>query len=550
MSVAPEIAILAGASPLIPARPARAGTPGQAGARPTLGTLARHLRLLAATPERWWGLVRFDPDRSVRIQIEDRPEYRAWLVVLPPAPVGQQSAGQQSAGQQSAGQDCDCDVATVIAGEATDGGPGSAVLRPGSTRVHGPRHRLRGHGAGYSISLHARAVRPVSGTTGSANPPSALSQSSARMSSARNVEVLGLMGRGGTSGICRQRGLIGMIEVRGLSKRYGEKLAVNNLSFDVLPGKVTGFLGPNGAGKTTTMRLMLGLDYPNSGTVTIDGKQYVGMAYPMREVGALLDAKAVHGGRSAYNHLLCLAQTNNLPKRRVAEVLELVGLTEVARKRTKGFSLGMSQRLGIAATMLGDPKILMFDEPVNGLDPEGILWIRNFMKTLAAEGRTIFVSSHLMSEMENTADHLIVIGRGQLLADCTMDEFIARSSGQTVRVATPQPDLLVKAVAEAGGSAVDGADGTLIVSGLVAAQVGDIAFTRGVRLHELTVVRASLEAAFMELTADSVEYRGAENEQDQPPAPAHSGQAQSGQAQQPAQEQLVAQGQQGSEGGI
>ena len=310
-----------------------------------------------------------------------------------------------------------------------------------------------------------------------------------------------------------------MIEVRGLSKRYGEKLAVNNLSFDVVPGKVTGFLGPNGAGKTTTMRLILGLDYPNAGTVTIDGKHYARMAYPMREVGALLDAKAVHGGRSAYNHLLCLAQTNNLPKRRVAEVLELVGLTEVARKRTKGFSLGMSQRLGIAATMLGDPKILMFDEPVNGLDPEGILWIRNFMKTLAAEGRTIFVSSHLMSEMENTADHLVVIGRGQLLADCTMDEFIARSSGQTVRVATPQPDLLTKAVAEAGGSAVDGADGTLIVSGLVAAQVGDIAFEHGVRLHELTVVRASLEAAFMELTADSVEYRGTENEQGLPPAP-------------------------------
>jgi len=297
-----------------------------------------------------------------------------------------------------------------------------------------------------------------------------------------------------------------MIEVRGLSKRYGEKLAVNNLSFDVVPGKVTGFLGPNGAGKTTTMRLILGLDYPNAGSVTIDGKRYASLANPMREVGALLDAKAVHGGRSAYNHLLCLAQTNNLPKRRVGEVLELVGLTDVARKRTKGFSLGMSQRLGIAVTLLGDPKILMFDEPVNGLDPEGILWIRNFMKALAAEGRTVFVSSHLMSEMEHTADQLVVIGRGQLLADCTMEEFIARSSGQTVRVATPQPDQLVKAVADAGGSAVTGADGALIVSGLVAAQVGDIAFEHGVRLHELTVVRASLEAAFMELTADSVEY--------------------------------------------
>src|SRR6266576_1518475 len=331
-----------------------------------------------------------------------------------------------------------------------------------------------------------------------------------------------------------------MIEVRGLSKRYGEKIAVNNLSFDVVPGKVTGFLGPNGAGKTTTMRLMLGLDYPNAGTVNIDGKQYAHLANPMREVGALLDAKAVHGGRSAYNHLLCLAQTNNLPKRRVGEVLEMVGLTDVARKRTKGFSLGMSQRLGIAVTLLGDPKILMFDEPVNGLDPEGILWIRNFMKALATEGRTVFVSSHLMSEMEHTAEHLVVIGRGQLLADCTMEEFIARSSGQTVRVVTPQPDLLAKAVAEAGGSAVTGADGSLIVSGLVAAQVGDVAFEHGVRLHELTVVRASLEAAFMELTADSVEYRGAEKEQGQQPGDAPAGQA---------QQQLVAQGQHGSEGG-
>jgi len=306
-----------------------------------------------------------------------------------------------------------------------------------------------------------------------------------------------------------------MIEVRGLSKRYGDKIAVNNLSFSVAPGKVTGFLGPNGAGKTTTMRLILGLDYPDAGDVTIAGKRYANLAYPMREVGALLDAKAVHGGRSAYNHLLCLAQTNNLPKRRVGEVLELVGLTEVARKRTKGFSLGMSQRLGIAGTLLGDPALLMFDEPVNGLDPEGILWIRNLMKALAAEGRTVFVSSHLMSEMEHTADHLVVIGRGQLLADCTMEEFIARSSGQTVRVSTPQPELLAKALAEAGGTVVPGGGDTLTVSGLIAAQVGDIAFEHGVRLHELTVVRASLEAAFMELTADSVEYRA----EGQPPEP-------------------------------
>jgi ABC-2 type transport system ATP-binding protein len=322
-----------------------------------------------------------------------------------------------------------------------------------------------------------------------------------------------------------------MIEVRGLIKRYGTKVAVNDLSFDVEPGHVTGFLGPNGAGKTTTMRLILGLDYPDAGIVKIDGKQFASLANPMREVGALLDAKAVHGGRSAYNHLLCLAQTNNLPKRRVGEVLELVGLTEVARKRTKGFSLGMGQRLGIAGTLLGDPAVLMFDEPVNGLDPEGILWIRNLMKTLAAEGRTVFVSSHLMSEMENTADRLIVIGRGSLLADCTMDEFIARSSGQTVRVLTPQPDVLVKAVTEAAPiaaaaptaatahiapTATTNADGSLTVHGLTAAQVGDLAFEHGVRLHELTVVRASLEAAFMELTADSVEYRAGEGPAEQP----------------------------------
>ena len=311
-----------------------------------------------------------------------------------------------------------------------------------------------------------------------------------------------------------------MIEVRGLVKQYGAKIAVNDLSFDVEPGHVTGFLGPNGAGKTTTMRLILGLDYPDAGTVMIDGKQYAGLAYPMREVGALIDAKAVHGGRSAYNHLLCLAQTNNLPRRRVGEVLELVGLSEVARKRTKGFSLGMGQRLGIAATLLGDPAVLMFDEPVNGLDPEGILWIRNLMKALAAEGRTVFVSSHLMSEMENTADHLIVIGRGRLLADCTMEEFIARSSGQTVRVRTPQADLLAKAVSESRpestATAKTEADGSLTVHGLTAAVVGDLAFEHGVRLHELTVVRASLEAAFMELTADSVEYRAGASPAEQP----------------------------------
>lgn len=297
-----------------------------------------------------------------------------------------------------------------------------------------------------------------------------------------------------------------MIEVRGLTKRFGDKLAVNSLSFEVAPGMVTGFLGPNGAGKSTTMRLILGLDRPDSGTVSIDGKNYAEVAYPMREVGALLDAKAVNGGRSAYNHLLCLAQTNNLPKKRVGEVLELVGLTEVARKRAKGFSLGMSQRLGIAATLLGDPRVLMFDEPVNGLDPEGILWIRNLMKALAGEGRTVFVSSHLMSEMEHTADHLIVIGRGKLIADCSMAEFIARSSGAAVRVRTPAPDQLALAVAAEGGQATTESDGTLLVQGLTTDQVGDIAYDKSIRLHELASVRASLEEAFMELTADSVEY--------------------------------------------
>jgi ABC-2 type transport system ATP-binding protein len=297
-----------------------------------------------------------------------------------------------------------------------------------------------------------------------------------------------------------------MIEVRGLTKRYGDKVAVDNLTFGIEPGKVTGFLGPNGAGKTTTMRCILGLDYPTQGTITVDGKQFQEMAYPMREVGALLEAKAVHGGRSAYNHLLCLAQTNSLPKRRVGEVLELVGLTEVARKRSKGFSLGMSQRLGIAATLLGDPKMVMFDEPVNGLDPEGILWIRNLMKALAAEGRTVFVSSHLMSEMENTAEHLIVIGRGKLIADCTMKEFVARASGAAVRVRTPATDQLVRAVTGKGGTAGVDDDGSIEVRGMTAEEIGDLAFSEGLRLHELTTVRASLEEAFMELTASSVEY--------------------------------------------
>jgi ABC-2 type transport system ATP-binding protein len=321
-----------------------------------------------------------------------------------------------------------------------------------------------------------------------------------------------------------------MIEVRGLTKRYGEKVAVNDLSFTVEPGKVTGFLGPNGAGKTTTMRLILGLDYPTRGTVTVKNRQYRTLDNPMRDVGALLDAKAVHGGRSAYNHLLCLAQTNNIPKRRVDEVLGLVGLTEVAKKRSKNFSLGMGQRLGIAGTLLGDPSVLMFDEPVNGLDPEGIRWIRNLMKALAAEGRTVFVSSHLMSEMENTADHLIVIGRGQLISDCTVAEFIAKNSTATVRVRTPQLDLLAKVVAAGGGVATSSGEGSLLVQGLPVERVGDIAFENGVRLHELAPARASLEQAFMELTADSVEYQAGGGTGGTPAADAHGGQAEMQQA--------------------
>ena len=305
-----------------------------------------------------------------------------------------------------------------------------------------------------------------------------------------------------------------MIEARGLVKRYGSTAAVNDLSFTIRPGLVTGFLGPNGAGKTTTMRLILGLDYPSAGTVTVNGRPYAELPSPMHEVGALLDAGAVHGGRTARNHLLALAQTNGIGRDRVDEVLGIVGLADVAGKRSKGFSLGMRQRLGIAAALLGDPQILMFDEPVNGLDPEGILWIRTLMRSLAGEGRTVLVSSHLMSEMESTADHLLVIGRGRLLADCGMAEFIARGSGQAVLVRTAQPDVLSRVVAAAGGTfspsgaPLAPADGREFeIRSLTEDQVSDLAFAHGIRLYHLAATRASLEHAFMELTADSVEYR-------------------------------------------
>ncbi|HEX6527467.1 MAG TPA: ABC transporter ATP-binding protein [Streptosporangiaceae bacterium] len=297
-----------------------------------------------------------------------------------------------------------------------------------------------------------------------------------------------------------------MIEIRGLSKRYGDRVAVDDLSFNIRPGHVTGFLGPNGAGKTTTMRLMLGLDAPSAGSVTVNGKPFAQVYSAMREVGALLDAKAVHGGRSAYNHLWCLATTNGIPRSRVDEVIGIVGLDDVARKRSKGFSLGMSQRLGIAAALLGDPEILMFDEPVNGLDPEGIRWIRLLMRSLAAEGRTVFVSSHLMSEMENTADHLIVIGRGKLIADCPMAEFTAGGGGGTTTVVkTPDANRLAVAVEAAGGTLEPDGD-EFTVHGLGPERIGELALANGILLHHLAPARVSLEEAFMELTADSVEY--------------------------------------------
>ncbi|GGX34395.1 ABC transporter ATP-binding protein [Streptomyces lomondensis] len=308
-----------------------------------------------------------------------------------------------------------------------------------------------------------------------------------------------------------------MIELEGLTKRYGEKVAVNNLSFTVRPGIVTGFLGPNGAGKSTTMRMILGLDHPTAGDVRIDGKHYQQLKDPLTYIGALLEAKAWHGGRSAYNHLLCLAQSNGIPKQRVGEVLETVGLTAVAKKKTKGFSMGMGQRLGIAAALLGDPRILMFDEPVNGLDPEGIHWIRTLMKSLAAQGRTVFVSSHLMSEMALTADHLVVIGQGRLLADTSMADFIDRNSRSYVRVRTPQRERLLDVLHQAGIVVVESGDGVLEVDGGKAEQIGELAAQHRITLHELSPQQASLEEAFMRLTAESVEYHAHSETSAEPP---------------------------------
>jgi ABC-2 type transport system ATP-binding protein len=299
-----------------------------------------------------------------------------------------------------------------------------------------------------------------------------------------------------------------VIEVRSVTKRFNDTVAVDDLSFVVTPGQVTGFLGPNGSGKSTTMRIIMGLDAPDAGSATVNGRRYADLPLPLREVGALLEARAIHPGRSAFNHLWFLARSNDIPQRRVREVLEMVGLEKVAGKRAGKFSLGMGQRLGIAAALLGDPPVLLFDEPVNGLDPEGILWVRNLLKGLAAEGRTVFVSSHLMSEMALTADQLVVIGKGKLMSAGSTAEFIAESSSQSVRVRSPQCDQLEELMVAEGAVVRPEADGALVVSGLSARDIGELAGAHGIFLHELAPQSASLEQAFMELTRESVEFHG------------------------------------------
>ncbi|GAA0910987.1 ABC transporter ATP-binding protein [Virgisporangium aurantiacum] len=299
------------------------------------------------------------------------------------------------------------------------------------------------------------------------------------------------------------------IEARGLTKRYGSTVAVDDLTFTVEPGRVTGFLGPNGAGKTTTMRMVLGLDLPTSGTVTVGGRRYADLPAPLRTVGALLDARALHPGRTGYHHLLALAQSNRIARARVDEVLDAVGLSSAARRRTRAYSLGMSQRLGVAAALLGDPPVLMFDEPVNGLDPEGIRWIRDLMRGYAAEGRTVLVSSHLMSEMALTADHLVVIGRGRLIADAPLDDVLRRNSRHELLVRTDEPARLGALLTGAGGHVVARPDDGLVVSSLDGAAIGRVAAAHGIALSELTPRRDSLEQVFMDLTAASVEYAAA-----------------------------------------
>jgi ABC-2 type transport system ATP-binding protein len=301
-----------------------------------------------------------------------------------------------------------------------------------------------------------------------------------------------------------------MIIVENVTKRYGEKVAVDDLSFEVKPGIVTGFLGPNGAGKSTTMRLILGLDAPTAGTVTLDGRKYADLPAPLHEVGAMLEARAIHTGRSAYNHLLALAQTHGIGRARVNEVIDLVGIQDVARKRVGGFSLGMGQRLGVAAALLGDPGVLILDEPANGLDPEGILWIRTLLKRLAKEGRTVFLSSHLMAEMAQTADHLVVIGRGRLIADTSVEDFVDRAStGAAVRVVSPQATELRDALARRDARVDSVEHDVLEVHGLSGQAIGEIALAERIVLAELTPLQLSLEQAFMRLTGESVEYHAA-----------------------------------------
>jgi len=298
-----------------------------------------------------------------------------------------------------------------------------------------------------------------------------------------------------------------MITAHSLTKRYGAATAVDHLTFEVPPGMVTGFLGPNGSGKSTTMRMIMGLDVPDSGSALIDGKAYDQLTWPLREVGALLEAKALHPARSARNHLRWLALTNDIPLRRVDEVIDQVGLSSVANRRAGKFSLGMSQRLGIAVALLGDPGVLLFDEPVNGLDPEGIRWVRNFLRGLAADGRTVLVSSHLISEMSLTADRLVVIGRGRLIAETSVEDFVARSGGGAVKLVTPDRAEFAMALGSAGARVGDGDGESLTVEGMTSSEIGDLAFREGIRIHELTPIMASLEDAFMELTQDEVEFR-------------------------------------------
>jgi ABC-2 type transport system ATP-binding protein len=298
-----------------------------------------------------------------------------------------------------------------------------------------------------------------------------------------------------------------MIEVRQLSKRYGAKVAVDDLTFTVRPGLVTGFLGPNGAGKSTTMRLILGLDAPTSGSATLNGKPFAEHARPLHEAGALLEAKAVHTGRSARNHLRVMAATTGIGRRRVEEVIEMVGLASVANQRAGSFSLGMGQRLGIASALLADPQTLILDEPVNGLDPDGVRWIRTLLRRLADEGRTVFLSSHLMSEMALTADHVIVVGRGRLLRDQSMAEFIAAASAEVVRVRSPQARELARLLAGDGVTVRDIAEGTLEAEGLSSDQIGIVAAEARITLYELTALGVSLEEAYMSLTEDSVDFR-------------------------------------------